>query len=57
MVIKRSKVKARNSSFKVLSKYNNVINLIDFFEKEDEIFMVYEQINVSLRLINSISKL
>lgn len=57
VAIKRSKVKARNTTFKLPSKCNNVVDLIEFFEKDGETFMVYEQMDVSLRLINSIPKL
>lgn len=57
MTIKRSKVNSRNNVIKVLSIYSNVIDLIKIFNKDNKTYIIYEQINISLRLINSISKL
>ena len=57
MAIKRSRVKSRNNVIKVLSICSNVVDLIEVFDKDGETYIVYEQIDVSLRLINSIPKL
>lgn len=57
VAIKRSKVKARNSTIKIPSVCSNVVELVEVFDKDGETYMVYEQMDVSLRLINSIPKL
>ena len=57
VAIKRSKVKAQNNVVKFPSICSNVVDLIEVFDKDGEIYMVYEQMDVSLRLINSIPKL
>lgn len=57
VAIKRSKVKSRNNVVKVPSICSNVVDLIEVFDKDGETYMVYEQMDVSLRLINSIPKL
>ena len=57
VAIKRSKVKARNTTIKIPSVCSNVVDLVEVFDKGGETFMVYEQMDVSLRLVNSIPKL
>ena len=57
MAIKRSKVKSRNNVIKVPSIYSNVVNLIKVFNKDGKTYIVYKQMDVSLKLINSIPKL
>lgn len=56
VAIKRSKVKVRDNTVKVPSICSNVVDLIEIFEKDGDTYMVYEQMDVSLRLINSIPK-
>ena len=57
VAIKRSKVRTRNKTFKIPSICINIVDLIEVFDKDGETFLVYEQMDVSLRLINSIPKL
>lgn len=57
VAIKLIKVKAQNNTFKLPRPCSNVVDLKELFDKNDETFMVYEQMDVSLRLINSIPKL
>lgn len=57
VAIKRMKVKAQNNTFKLPGPCSNVVELKEIFDKDGETFMVYEQMDVSLRLINSIPKL
>lgn len=57
VAIKRSKVKAQNNTFKIPSVCSNVVELIEVFDKDGGTHMVYEQMDVSLRLINSIPRL
>ena len=57
VAIKRSKVKAQHTTFKIPSVCSNVVELIEIFDKDGGTYMVYEQMDVSLRLINSIPRL
>lgn len=35
-------------------RHDNIVNILDIFIKDQQLYIVYEQIDVSLRLINSL---
>ena len=57
VAVKRSKVNVKNNNLKVPNICHNVVDLIEVFDRDGGLYMVYEQMDVSLRLINSIPKL
>lgn len=57
VAIKRSSVKSNDKLPPIKSfPATNIVNLIDMFREQEEIYMVYEQMDVSLRCVNGISQ-
>ena len=55
VAIKCSKVKCKGPLLGIIGlPSSHIVNLLDMFRKDEEIYMVYEQMDVSLRLINYI---
>lgn len=54
VAIQKSKVRAINPKIRPPSIRGNIVKLIDVFERDGDTIMVYKQMDVSLRSINSI---